>query len=174
MIDLTEERVRWPDSLKPEGEGERFDKEPFDQWWARCRTAMPHLHAQVAEQWVHRHWHHSDYAFLPLASLRSRLETWPTNTILAEVHYPDTLHPDFDFEQLSDLHTGHTMLERGTWDYPMLVLSTPDGFRLWGGDYPNGRYLLIEGHLRFRFLNALSCRGGALSAHEVFVLDVEP
>lgn len=40
----------WPAHLMPEGEGERFDKEPFDRWWTRVGAEPGHLPPCLCEQ----------------------------------------------------------------------------------------------------------------------------
>jgi hypothetical protein len=62
----------------------------------------------------------------------------------------------------------------GTWNYPIVVLQTPDGIRTKGGLVdPNVRYCLIEGHQRFRYLNALTVHGAAAAEHGLFLLNSE-
>jgi hypothetical protein len=63
------------------------------------------------------------------------------------------------------------MNSTGTWDYPIVVMETPDGISGWGQSWPDLRFLLIEGHSRFRYLNALHHRGEGNSTHELFILN---
>lgn len=68
---------------------------------------------------------------------------------------------EWDYECLNRWpnHPTVTPFERsGTWDYPIVVLETPNGFRDYGGAKPLAKYLLIEGHQRLRYLNALVAR----------------
>lgn len=59
----------------------------------------------------------------------------------------------------------------GTWDYPIVVVYSPRGFITERGTERRVRYWLIEGHLRFRYLNALEHQGvGRTRHHALFVL----
>jgi hypothetical protein len=88
----------WEERWKPRSAG--FDREPFNECWDRNKADFTGLHSQVVEQWVHRHWTHSSYTFLPVAAMVSRLETWPVARILTEVgsDLRDRLDADFDYE----------------------------------------------------------------------------
>lgn len=170
MLDIDSGDV-WEERLKPVGEA-TWEKEPFSSWWSRHSAEFPQLDSQVLEQWVYRHWHHSPFCQLPLERLRSRRELWSTERILKDVYNDDIKNPEHDFEALSDAHTGRVMLATGTWDYPMLILSTPDGFKDWRGEHPDARFRLIEGHLRFRFLNVLFQRKEGRPRHEVLIVEI--
>lgn len=108
---------------------------------------------------------------MPLEGLGSRIEVWPGKRILADVYIGEILHPDWTYNQLKARHTRRTMIERGTWDYPLLVMAAPEGFEDWAGPHPDFSFCLIEGHLRYRFLNALIARGEGTGDHEVLVLE---
>jgi len=62
------------------------------------------------------------------------------------------------------------MLRLGTWDYPLLIIATPHGFKDWSGPRPEWRYRLIEGHLRIRFPHAMQAKKLGNLNHEVLVL----
>ena len=47
----------------------------------------------------------------------------------------------------------------GTWVLPPVLLQTPDGVKFYTEEYPDKRYLVVEGSKRFRWLNALAHRG---------------
>ncbi|MEZ5996408.1 MAG: hypothetical protein R3C25_11740 [Hyphomonadaceae bacterium] len=169
----------WPAALKPIGEG-KFDQEPFDAWWARHGHALSHLHPQIAEQWIHRHWTYSHFSFLPLDELASREESWDSGTIVRDVmrygHDGCDYTPDFDYRTFqrrgeADRHATAVALDAGTWDYPIVVLETPNGFIDARRPRPDARFVLIEGHQRMRYLNALHTRGHTpLGPHRIFVL----
>jgi hypothetical protein len=92
MIDLRPEHIlTWPEELKPLGEGSLVDKEPFRPWWERHQGRLSHLHPQIAEQWVHRHWNHSPFCHLDLNRISWRLELWMTERLLSEVVRPDPI-----------------------------------------------------------------------------------
>lgn len=170
-------RQRWPKRLQPVGVN-TFDQEPFDPWWARNRGELEHLDPRVSEQWIHRHWDNSDYFGLPLATLTSTVERWATTAILSQVGCVDDrspcTQPYFATSEFNRLGAGHeparTMNSTGTWDYPILILGSPDGFAMGSDPFPNRRFWLVEGHLRFRHLRAMSVLKLAAHEHEVLVI----
>lgn len=171
MIDLGS-GTEWEERLKPIQVGP-LDDEPFSAWWGRHSEEFKHLDPQVLEQWVHRHWRRSPFRRLPLSQLRSRRETWSTEQILRGVYNDDIIEPKHDFQVFAEGYIGKTMLLRGTWDCPMLILSTPEGFKDQKGEHPDARFRLIEGHRRFRFLNALAHRRQACGPHEVLIISLD-
>jgi hypothetical protein len=168
----------WPEDLKPVG-GSSADREKFEPWWERHKETLGHLHSQIVEQWVHRHWTLSEFNFLPLESLSWELVSKSGDEILASVR-PELwskFDPDFDYDALhGDLsfpksQTALAFDELGTWDYPIIALSTPSGWFSRKGEFPDERLMLIEGHQRYRYLNALHAKqmqpGGE---HQLFVI----
>ncbi len=61
-------------------------------------------------------------------------------------------------------------LDEGAWDYAPVILSTPGGYICPKGEHIAKDYLLIEGHSRHRYLNALIHHGKKLDDQRVFVL----
>ncbi len=180
MLNLRNPKLpTWPNEFRPVGESS-LDKESFEAWWARNRERLRHLHEQIAEQWIYRHWTYSHFSFLPLDALSWRLETWESADIVREVvrygHERTPYSPEFDYQTFqrgggSDRHPTARALDGGTWDYPIIVLETPDGFIDAGRDLPDARFVLVEGHQRMRYLNALLRRGHTpLGPHQLFVL----
>lgn len=167
----------WPDHLKPVGEG-TVHKEDFSPWWERHGEELAHLHPQLVEQWVHRHWGGTDFAFLPLETLTWKLLLMDSDEILRTVRREISreLHPEFDYDQLQGLlafEKSQTAVEldNGTWHLPIVALSTPSGWRARRGNLPDERLMLVEGHQRHRYLNALHAKGIAPKGpHQVFVI----
>ena len=62
-------------------------------------------------------------------------------------------------------------LDDGEWDIAPIVLRTPNGFLDTYGHQIDAGFLLIEGHKRRRYLNALVERGRELIDQRVFVID---
>ncbi len=176
LVDVSGFRPRaWPKRWKPQGEG--FSLEPFDQWWCRNRVNFPNLDKRVAEQWMHRHWSQTSYANLYLPRFNSTLAMWPTRWILHRVgHVLGTLDPKWDLDQLPRAGgpPASVMNAMGTWDYPIVIVHSRAGFRTSGGEVRNLHYWLIEGHLRFRYLNALANSAAAAvcsRSHAVLILE---
>lgn len=184
MLDLrTVGRRIWPKHLRPRGEG--VGKEDFGGWWERNLRELRHLHPQLAEQWLYRHWDDTEFAFLPIDTLEWELVELSGDAILTDVRreISKRLDPEFDYEQFQGCHgfpKAHTAidLDRGTWEYPIVALSTPSGWITrelshphdWTG-LPTARLMLLEGHQRHRYLNALHHRGTPPEGlHRVFVV----
>jgi hypothetical protein len=178
MLVLNERVSCWDERLKPIGEGDHV-KEPFDQWWVRNAESMQNLDSKIAEQWVYRHWKNSPYCFIQLHALNWKLECWPTEPLLRNIHIRGwTLDPDFDYRQFQNAkrfanHPTVTSIDQsGTWDYPIIVLETPNGFRDSNRSYSEEKYLLIEGHKRLRYLNAKHQREECMPCHQLFLLSI--
>ena len=58
----------------------------------------------------------------------------------------------------------------GTWTIPALVLATPEGIVSHAGKLPDVRMTLVEGSLRYRWLNALHKRGEVTGPHKLYLL----
>jgi len=164
----------WDEALKPNDEG-TWETEPFSSWWERCAAGLGHLHPQIAEQWVYRHWTNSPFKNLPLERLRWRLEEWETPKILSDVHVRDGFGPfeaalDFKILGTNEIEPYKSLRSMCTWSCPIVVIDTPDGVHDHGEDIPNVRYCLVEGHQRVRYLNALAKHSRVASSHKVYVL----
>ena len=167
----------WPKELKPIGEGS-FDKESFSDWWKRKRSRLPNLPADLCEQWIHRHWTNSPFTFLPLDSLAVKRQRWEGEFLLKSVYraFGGELAVEFDYDTFQrsggdNRHQTAKALDSGTWDYPMVLLSTPAGTIDWKTPLPDVRFVIVEGHQRHRYLNALHGLGKApLGPHEVLIL----
>lgn len=150
-------------------------KESFGEWWARVGADFDNLDPRILEQWVHRHWHETTYNALPLQSLLYDIQRWPTQRILDHIFsaFGNESCAQSDYRRMT--HDGGQTCTpfqtSGSWDYPILVLATPNGVDTWSGEHPDVKYLLIEGHTRVRYLKACAELGVQLSeAHELFVL----
>ncbi|WNG16814.1 hypothetical protein [Cystobacter fuscus] len=159
----------WPNDLDPNGE-------EFELWWTRNGDKLAQLHPRIVEQWVHRHWDHSPFRFIPLETLEWRLEAWPTERVLSAVHLNERNPPDpvHDYARFTRFGPKATATARGwnngTWDYPIVVLETPFGVSTYGGDFPDARFVLIEGHLRWHYLHGLAHRQVKTGPHKLFIL----
>jgi|SRR5712671_585036 len=177
----------WDAALKPIGERTPH-KETFESWWKRCKHHVPNLHPMIAEQWIYRHWGETHYGYLPLRQLTWRLEIWSSADIFDRIYVRPNfgeLHPENDFKwtqgnefkalNLKETEPHKSLAATGTWNYPILVIETPEGVRTEGEHIKDVRFCLIEGHTRFRFLKAWE-EGRAFTAeqHEIFVLNLTP
>ena len=180
MLDLaTDYRSVWPADLEPIGY-DTDNLESFGDWWERHQPRLEHLHPQICEQWVHRHFATAFCRFLPLEALKWRMEVLPTGELLKSVcpEFAKRFDPEIDYAQLhGDLAftkcATAEALDNGTWDYPIIALETPEGVVSSAGERPDVRLVLIEGHSRYKYLNALSALGKPVNdCHEFFVLEI--
>jgi hypothetical protein len=173
-------------------------KQQHDEIWRDAPLTMkapykpyagkPHLHPRIAEQWIHRHWRETPFKHVQLEKLTWRLEDWETLDIFKKIHVRrsclmnglDSLYPDRDYEENknSDDQPAKSLRMTGTWDYPIVVIRTPNGVTDYWKHFPQGKHLphgtfcLIEGHWRVQLLWAWASKKLAAHKHEVFVLEV--
>lgn len=173
----------WPPHLQPIGDNSA-DKESFAAWWGRNESEIGHLHPQLAEQWVYRHWDYTEFAFLPLETLSWQLRQMEGGEVLANVRreISKQLDPEWDYHQFQGEGKEKTQtaqeLDQGTWAHPIVALSTPSGWVTRSREHPHDfielpqeRLMLLEGHQRHRYLNALHWRGTPpRGPHQVFVV----
>ena len=170
----------WPEALRPIG-NDTFEKEPFEVWWRRHKGKLEHLPEQLVEQWIFRHFDQTQFSFIPIETMETEKLSLSPQDILKLVHreLAHPLEPTFDkavFEKKIDgrMHpTGDAFERLGTWDYPIVVVSTPNG--LISPRIPNGdnqvRFLLVEGHQRHRYFNALyQLHEAPAGLHEMLVV----
>ncbi len=178
MLDLVNDRrENWPDTWRPSGEG-GFEKEPFDEWWARNGAEFTNLHPQIVEQWIYRHWTFAHFKFLELQHISWSKQQLSTIDFLNNVHLefggpPDAEHDYHVFTRTLGGRKTATAenWQDGTWTIPPVVLSTPNGIIGHEGPYPKVKMVLVEGSLRFRWLNALHERGEETGPHDIYVLE---
>ena len=178
MLDLKFGHTIWPETLEPAG-FDTCNKESFRNWWLRNENELKHLDPLIVEQWIFRHWIHSLYCFLPLNKLTWESQIWTTEKILdlaitfGEPRTHDSGKQDFiELNKYDGTVTTNEMNSTGTWDYPIVVLHTPLGMKLAEQKWASARYVLIEGHKRVRYLNALQQCGSPSKTHSVFVLEL--
>lgn len=176
-LKLPDDRSVWAEHLKPRGEG-TLEKETFDRWWSRNGVELAHLPAVLCEQWIYRHWTHSPFTFLPLETLVWRQESVSGEELLGSVHraFGGEPNPQFDYETFqrrggADRHRTAVALDSGSWDHPMVLLSTPNGIVDVDSTHTAVRLVIVEGHQRHRYLNALHALGRPPAGpHEVIIL----
>lgn len=175
LVIWPEDGLEWPTSLRPYGH-DTMDPEAVDTWYERNQSLVGHLHPLIAGQWIHRHWTHSPYCSFPLGALSWTMEIWASEKLLG-VHCPRCMmnaEHDFDvFNTFPGNPTAAPMNATGTWDIPVLILEIPGGVVDAQGPVPTARHLLIEGHQRMRYLNALVARDRVRPEHRVFVLRLQ-
>lgn len=178
MLDLTNHQSdTWPDTLSPIGEGS-FDKEPFEDWWNRNGARLANLHPQIAEQWVYKHWSLALFKFLELDRLAWSVHQLSTLDYLKNVHleFGGPCVAEHDYHVFEGAFRGRKTATAenwcdGTWTFPPLVLSTPEGIIGHEGEFPTVRMVVVEGSLRYRYLSCLHERGEDTGPHDFYLLE---
>lgn len=150
----------WSDWYRPVGE-DTFEKESFEEWWQRHSKTLSHLPAKLCEQWVFKHWKNSPYSFIPLESLQCATRVFDTSSLFSEIYegYAAPLEPEHDYSCFEALpgggrHSTAVDIDDGSWEYPIIALSTPQGIASHKQVNDEWTLVLIEGHCRFRYLHA--------------------
>lgn len=172
----------WPQNLRPHGDERNWNvDEPFQDWWARCRSRLGHLHPELCEQWIHGHWYDSPHRYLDLDHIGWERVLWDARTFLDRVASgtDDLLDPSNDFAANYRPGSGEPSqtaraLNAGCWDFAPVIMPTPNGFVNHDRQPVQRPYLLIEGHNRRRYLNALVHRGQTFSELPVFIIAPHP
>jgi hypothetical protein len=113
-----------------------------------------------------------------LKDLTWRKESLPTGELLESVfpEFSKKYDPEVDYAQAQGKlgfpkSATAKAFDSGSWDYPIIALETPEGIVSFAGDMPDVRFVLIEGHSRYKYLNALHALGKPVNdRHELFVL----
>lgn len=172
----------WPDAWMPHGVG-TLEREPFTAWWLRVGHEFSHLDPRILEQWVFKYWRGSPYFGFPLAHAVYETRRVQTRTIVqrfrpaprflgAGPDDPGDVYDMFNLSLYEPYEPAKTMNATGTWNIPIIVAESDQGFRYEDRRYPRRRFWLLEGHQRRRYLRAIDQRGAAADEHEVFVLTV--
>ncbi|KZL24534.1 hypothetical protein [Pseudovibrio sp. WM33] len=179
MLEITGNDL-WRGEFKPLGErGLGSQVEKLGDYLDRVKLLVPNLPDELIEQWPYRHWDLTQFRCVPLDRLECREVLWEPRFFLDNVgtyFCPDSLNPTHAYETLhrdiegKPTHTSKPFEETGEWDYAPIVLETPDGYRTPDDVELKFPYLLIEGHQRRAYLNALLHRGEAVCAQRVLLV----
>ena len=135
--------------------------------------AFPHVPEEVAREWLHRHWRHSPFGWLPSAAYRFSVVSWPAAGLTTiRCNWNDFAEDPAAIldhgEYLAEEHRsrfgywlGEYMVKQGDFPSRPVILDNLDGHlkdRLDDGYYPKA-YLLIEGHNRFKIACYLASQG---------------
>jgi len=157
----------YPENLAPAFEDGGGVATPFEEWWPRVRHAFPNVPENVARYWLHEHWSHSPFSWIPSANYRFELTDWPAADLplirsgwcnFAEDNAECRVHGKHLISRVGNswkYPTALHMLEHGDFPAPIIVLDNRDGHLVQGIDpvpkyceIPSS-YVLIEGHRRF-------------------------
>jgi hypothetical protein len=155
----------YPEQLAPIDNG-AFEKEPFQVWWTRVSGHFPSVPKNVAHQWIWRHWHYSEFSWLPTSGARFDLVSWRPEQIKEIKIFIEGNNNYEDWgDHLLSLATqpknlrykvAEIMSRRKRWPAPPIVLDNrePIKFTPWE-DLPNG-FVLVEGNRRLAMAKALA------------------
>ena len=144
-------------------------------------TVLPNWPSEPLTEWLFRHAGHiRDYAFLQFENFTFGLEFWNLSDIPEREVFADPTFFD-DFVDIRSRAKGSTdwlaqyMMEHGTWNTPVVLLSTPHTGMVGEGGWPiRHPWHLLEGHRRLSFLGGLRRLGIAKPLHSIWVVRVPP
>jgi hypothetical protein len=157
----------YPKHLAPEFLESGGVATPFEEWWPRVKYDFPNVPEEVARYWLHEHWSHSPFGWIPSASYCFEKVLW-RSADLAQIR---SRWCNFDATNADCLERGRHLItgipkaigymtaqfmhERRNFPTPIIVLHNRDGHLVPGKPpvpaYDNipPSYVLVEGHRRF-------------------------
>lgn len=143
---------------------------PFDQWWPQTQNHFSNVPEEVAKEWLHRHWGHSPYGWLPSDLCSFSLEDLPSaelGNVLNRIHRFEVggakaldhgrflcgEHPKRPWH-FEPIWLSVYMKEHGKFPSPIIVLDNRDGILSKTKSIPEREQnlphglILIEGHQR--------------------------
>jgi hypothetical protein len=155
----------YPNHLAPEFDESGAIKTSFEDWWAKVQRHFSAVPEEVAREWLHRHWKHSPYCWLPSKEYRFVMQEWTSDRLLEIKSRTSNWNTQRAAEHGKYLLADNTfqgkfflkeyMMANKDFPTPILVLDNRDGHLEQGKrfvppdeDIPIG-YILIEGHKRF-------------------------
>jgi len=159
--------------------GEEPNRELFAEWYPRVKEQLANVPADVAEHWLHRHWGHSPFYFLPLETMRFSQVQWSRRE-LDEVRFTERWGntPNWHDALVAapEKHGGNWlfrhMASAGTWPAPIIVLDNAWGLVDPMFASPLPRLVLVEGHRRLEYIRAFFTMGKAMPQHSVWLAQV--
>ena len=172
----------YPEELAPDFEEGGAVSTPFEEWWRRALTYYGHVPEIVAKEWLHRHWGHSPYSWIPSHRYAFELAEWPSEK-LAEIrtrHYDFALAPQRYVNRGKNLFEGTGQPEQGqrSWCWlrkymysekkmpaPIVVLDNTDDHIRVSDFVPDNEndmpaaYIVLEGHNRLEYGHYLYSQG---------------
>lgn len=165
---------RYPAPLAPRFEESGAVATPFTEWWAAVKYAFPKVPEEVARDWLHRHWSHAPFCWLPSSNYTFRRVEWASDR-LSEIR---SGWSDFSEDPSENVGHGRFLVEENlrqhryelinyivdnrTFPVTPIMLDNSDGHlgSVAGAhfDFP-AAHILIEGHLRFNIASYLASVG---------------
>jgi hypothetical protein len=143
---------------------------PFEEWWRRAREHFPTVPEEVARYWLHEHWNHSPFRWLPSRQYQFERVEWALSDINSirsrwcdySITNEDCMKHGEYLLSLTRYKTATFMRENLKPPAPLVVLDNCDGHLKYGvppvpsseRGFPQG-YILVEGHRRFNLCLAL-------------------
>jgi hypothetical protein len=181
----------YPDHLAPAFDESGGVQTPFEEWWTRVQASYPNVPENVARFWLHEHWRHSPYSWLPSRPYRFKLVEW----LSAEIGNIVSRWCNFDPNNLECRQHGRYLLttcrqmgyrtaaymnDHGDFPAPIIVLDNRDNHiqglesvPKWEKGLP-ASFLLIEGHRRFNMALFLQSQGRLVEKPKAWVMTYTP
>jgi len=173
----------YPEYLAPDFDDYGAVTTPFEEWWPHVQSNFPTVPEEVAKEWLHRHWSHSPYEWIPSKQYEFELVDWPSNKLdrirscLATTgHDKSIAHGKFLIEDHKLSWLSRYMNEHNDTPTPIIVLDNRDGHLIPGVDttpsyaHMPTAFVLMEGHLRFNSLSYLGSIGRLRETVKVWLM----
>jgi hypothetical protein len=177
----------YPEHLAPEFEESGGVKTPFEEWWARVQPSFADVPEEVARHWLHEHWSHSPYGWLPSLAYEFELVEWAAGKLstirsrwcdFKPENVECSQHGQYLLTECRRLgyRTAKYMDEHGDFPSPIIVLDNRDGHLsglqsvpTWERNIP-ASFVLIEGHRRFNMALFLAAQGRLVEQPRVWLM----
>ena len=178
----------YPKHLAPEFEDGGAVATPFEEWWLKAKDHFSRVPEEVARTWLHEHWSHSPFSWIPSKDYQFELIDWKPDELRQirsgwcnfsldnEGCLAHGLHLIRQFPIGWRYKTADFMREHGCFPVPIIVLDNRDG-HLVSGQPPVPAYtgipaafVLVEGHRRFNMGLYLASIGQMRSPCKVWLL----
>jgi hypothetical protein len=175
----------YPELLAPEFDEGGGVATAFQEWWKRVQPSFPKVPEEVARFWLHEHWRHSPFSWLPSDNYCFEKQEWPSPELRSIRSAWCDFSPDNEGCKANGKHliesrpeavrnpTARYMAEHGDFPSPVIVLDNRDG-HLVHGVMPTpawsrlpAAFVLIEGHRRFNMALDLVATGRFVPKVEV-------
>lgn len=170
----------YPKKFAPEFDDGGGVATPFQEWWSSVARAFPNVPGEVAEQWLHRHWGHSPYRYLPssryafekqafapaqIAEIQSRFVDWSYEKAIAQGKHINGC----------DIWLSRQFQQSKQMPIPMVLLDNRDGHLDELAEKPSYEVLphaiiVIEGHRRHALACYFHSRGDFVTKFDAWVM----
>ncbi|WP_417832429.1 hypothetical protein [Terasakiella sp.] len=160
--------------------GEKWGKEPFEDWYKRIHDQYPQIPKCIMKQWLYENWGSPLYDFIELSDYTFTQVTWNTGELLNVysdmcktlercIGHGDVLCNGPQFESGGNPLPGYMLAEK-KFPVPIIINDNFDGHLHQYDEYLPPRYILMEGHCRFNIAMYLHHEGQFSPTVEIWLM----